>query len=50
MIPDIPDDNRSETTMLDQVLGVNPDHYKPAPGYEFSNGRRFDEGLGPYGP
>ena len=40
----------SEATMLDQVLAVEPDFYKPGPAYEFSNGRKFEEGRGPYNP
>lgn len=40
----------SETTMMDQVLALEPRFYSPGPGYEFSNGRKFDEGKGPYGP
>lgn len=43
------ENNRSETNMLDQVLAKEPNFYKPGPGYEFSNGRRFEEGRGPYG-
>lgn len=42
------ENNTSETHMLDQVLAQEPDFYKPGPGYEFSNGRKFEEGRGPY--
>lgn len=27
-----------QTTILAEVLKVDPDHYKPDPAYEFSNG------------
>lgn len=40
----------TETTMLDRVMALESGFYKPGPGYEFSNGRKFDEGKGPYGP
>lgn len=40
----------TETNMLDQVLALEDRYYKPGPGYEFNNGRKFEEGLGPYAP
>lgn len=42
--------NTSETNLLDEVLALEPGFYKRPPGYEFSNGRKFEEGLGPYAP
>lgn len=47
--PPAPEVTTSETTMLDTVLALEPDYYKRGPGYEWSNGRKFEEGLGPYG-
>lgn len=49
----LPDDQvvtTSERTMLDEVLSREQNFYKRGPGYEFSNGRCFEEGNGPYAP
>lgn len=40
----------SETNLLEEVLALEPCFYKRPIAYEFSNGRKFEEGLGPYGP
>lgn len=40
----------SETNMLDEVLALEPNYYKRGPAYEWSNGRKFEEGNGRYAP
>lgn len=39
---------QTETVILEEVLPLEPDFYKKKAVYEFSNGRKFEEGLGPY--
>lgn len=31
-----------QTTILAEVLNVDPDHYKPDVAYEFSNGKKME--------
>lgn len=40
----------SETNQLEEVLALETNYYKRGPGYEWSNGRKHEEGLGPYAP
>lgn len=43
-----PDPPVSTTTMLEEVQAIDPDFMKKPKVYEFSNGRQFEDGDGPY--
>lgn len=43
-----PEVSTSTTTMLEEVQQLERDFYKKSVAYEFSNGRTFQDGNGPY--
>lgn len=45
-----PEVTTSETTMLEEVQALEPDLMKRPVAYEWSNGRQFKDGDGPYAP